>query len=245
MTVTFNLAGVSYAGKVSGGIWRSLNEGIDWLQVYNTSSRINSITCSPLGSIFAAGEAGFGIYRSTDNGSSWQLSGLAGMTTNCIITNSIGHILAGTNGFGVFRSTDDGNTWSPINNGLTNLIVYSLATDMNDCIFSATDNGVFRTCYPTEIKNTNNFINGFFLSQNYPNPFNPTTTIKFDLTKSSVTNLVVYDALGREVAVLVNEELKAGSYQVDWDGSGYPSGVYFYQLASDEFVETKKMLMLK
>ena len=88
-------------------------------------------------------------------------------------------------------------------------------------------------------------LSGFELAQNYPNPFNPTTNIKFDIQKTSPTKLVVYDALGREVATLVNEELKAGSYQTDWDGSNYTSGVYFYTLQSGDYIETRKMLLLK
>ena len=85
----------------------------------------------------------------------------------------------------------------------------------------------------------------YSLFQNYPNPFNPTTNIKFDIQKTSPTKLLIYDALGREVATLVNEELKAGSYQVDWDGSNYTSGVYFYRIQAGDYLETKKMLMLK
>ena len=83
------------------------------------------------------------------------------------------------------------------------------------------------------------------LYQNYPNPFNPATNIKFDIHKTSATNLIIYDALGREVATLVNEELKAGSYQTYWDGSNYTSGVYFYTLQAGDYIETKKMLLLK
>ena len=83
------------------------------------------------------------------------------------------------------------------------------------------------------------------LFQNYPNPFNPTTSIKFDLQKISPAKLIIYDALGREVATLVNEKLRAGSYEVDWNGSGYPSGVYYYKLESNEFIFVRKMVMIK
>jgi len=83
------------------------------------------------------------------------------------------------------------------------------------------------------------------LSQNYPNPFNPVTKIKFEIPKSSFVNLAVYDILGREVAKLVNEKLNAGTYLVDWNASQYPSGVYFYRLQSGDFVDVKKMLMIK
>jgi hypothetical protein len=87
--------------------------------------------------------------------------------------------------------------------------------------------------------------NQFSLSQNYPNPFNPTTVISFQLAVNSFASLKVYDVLGREVATLVNEELKPGTYEVDWDGSNFPSGIYFYSLVADGFVETKKMVLIK
>ena len=85
----------------------------------------------------------------------------------------------------------------------------------------------------------------FKLYQNYPNPFNPTTYIKFDIQKTSATKLIIYDALGREVATLVNEKLSAGSYETSWDGSNYPSGVYFYTLQAGDYIETRKMLLIK
>ena len=85
----------------------------------------------------------------------------------------------------------------------------------------------------------------FALYQNYPNPFNPTTNIKFDLIKSSHVKLIVYDILGKEVATLVNERLGIGSYEVDWYASDYASGVYFYKLVSNDFVDVKKMLLVK
>lgn len=85
----------------------------------------------------------------------------------------------------------------------------------------------------------------FSLSQNYPNPFNPTTKIKFDVPKPSFTKLIIYDMLGREVTTLVNEELKPGTYETDWDASYYSSGVYFYKIISGDFVETKKMVLMR
>ena len=85
----------------------------------------------------------------------------------------------------------------------------------------------------------------FYLHQNYPNPFNPVTTIKFDIRNSAFTKLSVFDILGREIQTLVNEELKTGSYSLVFDGSEYNSGVYFYRLASKDFTETKRMLMVK
>lgn len=85
----------------------------------------------------------------------------------------------------------------------------------------------------------------FSVSQNYPNPFNPSTKIRFEIPKSSFTTLLVYDALGRKSASIVNEELKPGTYEVQWDASSYPSGVYFYKLITPGYTETKKMLLVK
>ena len=83
------------------------------------------------------------------------------------------------------------------------------------------------------------------LEQNYPNPFNPSTTLKYEIPKESYITLKVYDILGREVATLVNKEQKAGYYEVDWNAVSNSSGVYFYRIQAGEFVETKKMVLLR
>jgi hypothetical protein len=83
------------------------------------------------------------------------------------------------------------------------------------------------------------------LEQNYPNPFNPVTKINFDLPKSGFVTLKVYDMLGQEVATLVNGTKNSGSYIVDFDGSSFSSGMYFYKLESNGFTATKKMMLIK
>lgn len=85
----------------------------------------------------------------------------------------------------------------------------------------------------------------FSLSQNYPNPFNPNTTISFNIQVPSFTSLKIYDAVGRETATLVNENLSAGSYEVKFDASQVPSGIYFYTLQTAHYSETKKMILIK
>ena len=85
----------------------------------------------------------------------------------------------------------------------------------------------------------------FSLYQNYPNPFNPSATIEFDLPKMSNVTLKVFDILGEEVATLVSERLSAGSYSYEWDASKYASGVYLYRLQTDDYVETRKMVLLR
>jgi hypothetical protein len=83
------------------------------------------------------------------------------------------------------------------------------------------------------------------LEQNYPNPFNPSTTISYQLPEAGNVSLKVFDVLGREVATLVDEYRNAGSYEIEFVASALPSGVYFYQLKAGDFVETKKMLLIK
>ncbi|MEO8514036.1 MAG: M14 family zinc carboxypeptidase [Ignavibacteria bacterium] len=99
----------------------------------------------------------------------------------------------------------------------------------------------------TGIAGNNEIPDEFSLYQNYPNPFNPSTKIRFDINGASVaqTFLSVYDILGREVAVLVNEQLQPGTYEVNFDGSSYPSGVYFYKITAGSFSAVNKMVLLK
>ncbi len=110
------------------------------------------------------------------------------------------------------------------------------------------------TLSPVE-KKTESIPSTYNLFQNYPNPFNPTTKIKFAIPVSSLSSdsrgaegevkLVVFDLLGRKVATLVNEQLKPGTYEVEWNASGFASGIYYYKLHTDEFVQTRKMILIK
>jgi hypothetical protein len=90
-----------------------------------------------------------------------------------------------------------------------------------------------------------NVVNDYKLEQNYPNPFNPVTKISFAIPKTGFVTLKVYDVLGREVASLVNTNKLAGSYIVDFDASNLSSGIYFYKLEVNGFVDTKKMMVIK
>ena len=86
---------------------------------------------------------------------------------------------------------------------------------------------------------------GFTLEQNYPNPFNPTTTIRFSVASAGHVSLNVTDVLGRQVAALVNESLTPGTYSVQWNASAAPSGIYFYAVRAGNYVETRRMILVK
>jgi hypothetical protein len=83
------------------------------------------------------------------------------------------------------------------------------------------------------------------LGQNYPNPFNPSTTIQFTIVNRQLTIVKVFDVLGREVATLVNEVKEPGTYTVQFSGSGLASGLYFYRLSAGQYVECRKMVVMK
>ena len=107
-------------------------------------------------------------------------------------------------------------------------------------------NKYFYIATGTSIDNDNNKIIGdYYLEQNYPNPFNPITQITFALPKASIVELKVFDILGQEISTLIKEEKSTGIYKINFNGSNLPSGVYFYRLQAGDFVETKKMILLK
>jgi hypothetical protein len=115
-------------------------------------------------------------------------------------------------------------------------LIYSLQSYQSSC--GGSGQGVV-------IENESSGDFTFTLLQNYPNPFNPATTINYKLPITSYVTLKVFDLLGREVATLVNEEMQIGEHSVQWNASGMPGGVYFYRLATNGFLETKKMILLR
>jgi hypothetical protein len=102
--------------------------------------------------------------------------------------------------------------------------------------------------WTTGVETNNNAASEYKLINNYPNPFNPSTTIKFTIASAlggGFTILKVYDILGNEVATLVDKELPAGNYEMEFDAGNLSSGIYFYQLKVGSFIQTKKMVLLR
>jgi hypothetical protein len=91
----------------------------------------------------------------------------------------------------------------------------------------------------------NSLNKSFDLFQTYPNPFNSTSVIKYSIPKSSQVSLKIFNTLGQEIETLVNEEKTAGNYEVEFYAANLPSGVYFYSLQAGDFVQTRKMILLK
>ena len=97
----------------------------------------------------------------------------------------------------------------------------------------------------TDIETNNLLPTEFELKQNYPNPFNPTTKIEFAVPKAAQTKVVIYDLLGREITTLLDKVVKAGYHNINFNAANLPSGVYLYRIKADNFVDTKKMILLK
>jgi len=95
------------------------------------------------------------------------------------------------------------------------------------------------------VTNSKSTPSDFYISQNYPNPFNPTTIINYSVPTRTFVSLKVFDILGREIKTLVNEEISAGNYSVNFNGAYLSSGVYFYTISAGDFKQVKKLILLK
>jgi hypothetical protein len=115
---------------------------------------------------------------------------------------------------------------------------------MYDGVIYVLANGIYYFL-PTDVKKEPEIPKKFALYQNYPNPFNPSTTVSYDLPVRSRVKLSIYNILGQEVATLVDKEQEPGRYNVKFDASGLPSGIYFYRLEAGRFIEQKKMILIK
>ena len=99
--------------------------------------------------------------------------------------------------------------------------------------------------FTTDIKSNSDAPLQYSLEQNYPNPFNPTTHMNFSISNSGNVSLIIYNILGKKISTLVNSFLKAGTYSIEFDASKLPSGIYFYELRANSFMEVKKMILEK
>ena len=115
-------------------------------------------------------------------------------------------------------------------------------TSLLGCII---EGDTFGNITNVEQHNKSNIITDYQLKQNYPNPFNPVSKIKFSIPRSEVVQINVYDVLGKEIKTLLNEYKQAGTYEIEFDATSLPSGVYFYRMISGGYAETKKMLLLR
>jgi photosystem II stability/assembly factor-like uncharacterized protein len=254
LTVNYAFAvGAVYNDRVSNSaISKTTNGGVNW---------ILGAIIPPLGSAtlygVAFGNANTGIavgdlsnvWRSTDSGTSWRQCRdiLYGFFTD-VSSPDANHYTAVGGGGTIIRTTNAGVNWVYQTSGTYRHLdgVYFIdslngyAVGDSGTILHTTNGGV-----ASVVKLSNNVPLEFKLYQNYPNPFNPATKIRFDIPKTEKVNLIVYDILGRKIATLIDEELKAGTYKVNFDATNHSSGVYFYTLQTESYRETKTMIFIK
>jgi len=276
------IAGTSNDVDDSAYVYRSTDYGASWNMVYQSVGSFPEIPCITYNpyypdKLYFASFFGnpHGLYVSTNDGLNWTQSypdenvwgiGIAADDPNVMIWGYGG-------GFTAFYTLNGGLNWNQTTIPGTNnqsIICFNRKT-----IFSQQNHAIYQLSIaynnPIGIQPVSTAVpKQFSLDQNYPNPFNPATKIRFNvarplnlpLTGGDVTaiagtvgvKLIIYDMLGRMVATLVNEHLGPGTYEVSWDASNYPSGVYFYRLQvnpsarseiSDGFTESKKMVLVK
>ena len=240
---------VIFAGTQSKGVFRSSDNGTTWTAANNGLTNPNITTLQVDGTNIFAGTTN-SIFRSTDKGITWTALN-SGLQINAVISFAVygADLFAGTYNNGIFLSTDNGTSWSSVDSGFSNLPVQSLSVSGSYLFAGIIGGGVWMrplTEMITGVNDTkNNLPLNISLYQNYPNPFNPTTTINYEIPKSGLVTIKVFDELGREVATLVNEEKPVGRYSVNFNGSNLTSGVYYYRLQAGNFTQTKKLILLK
>lgn len=244
---------------IGGGseILKTTNSGLNWISQFTTSNYFNlyDVNFIDANTGWAVGYR-FCIYKTTNGGQDWNLQNSVananGLYSVNFVNSSTGWAVGdyyGSASANSFYTTNGGTDWiSSIlpTGGRMFRIVFNNSTtgwisSQYGRVFKTTNNGGLTTIN----ESGNNLPVKYGLDQNYPNPFNPTTNLQFSINKVQYVTLKVYDILGREIRTLVNESLKSGTYEVSFDGSQIPSGIYFYKLESENFSETKKMILIK
>ncbi len=249
---TFGTADIWF-GTNSARVYRSTDGGATW-----SSSPVpftNSLSVNFSSALYGlAGSDSGGVARTIDGGVTWTPISLGGTGFVSGFSGTGADFFAAQGG-SVYRSSDRGATWTTSFTGSigslthldfiasgSNLFGWTVSSGGSIAGFSGTVSGVDA--------GTNSVPSEFVLWQNYPNPFNPQTKIEFEIPKVSHITLKIYNSLGEEVVTLVDNVVNAGTHAIEWNGrnrfnSTVASGVYFYRLVGDNFVETKKMLLIK
>jgi len=231
----------------------STDEGDSWTAYQNNGliSSPNFYEFIPIGDRVVAWAGDFNdskMYYTDDMGANWVNSEDAEVIGQVEQFLHIQESLIAASKFGFYISHDDGETWNQFYDGYgqrnaTSILSsgkYLLAATRNDAAWYRPQVQVtsFR-----EVKNSS--PENFELSQNYPNPFNPSTKISFTINSSNHVKLTIYSITGEKIITLLDREINAGNYEVDFNAQNLTSGVYFYKIQAGNFVSVKKMILMK
>ncbi|MEO8447764.1 MAG: YCF48-related protein [bacterium] len=255
--VNFTNANTGFAGggyiDVAGVIWNTTDGGQSWSAEAYSAEPIYDIFIKDQNSIIAAGgdfEYGPQTCKSSDAGQSWtyELLKLFGQTYSLDFrTPAEGWMALGYSRTWAV-SNDSGQSWISIpTNDTSDYYTISFPDSLHGYAFGS--GGSILKYDPTisEVQiSVSNLPEEYFLKQNYPNPFNPVSNLEFGISESGFVSLKVFDVLGNMVATLVNERKSPGSYEVEFNGRGFASGIYFCTLSiNGKIFETKRMVLLK
>lgn len=254
-----NYGGWRYMGTHERGVSRLRVEldGITSASAYLSewtglpSDTITSIHILMDGTQWFGTNLGAAYHDTTTSKPSWtwhsyfQKHGLADNRINVITEDHQGTVWFGTPQ-GV--SSFNGEIWQTFTtgDGLVSNNVLDIGVDLDGSLWFATDHGLSHyTGNNTIVKSGDNPVSSFRLCQNYPNPFNPKTTIQYTVPSPCNVQLKILDILGREIDTIVNKRQQSGNYQIIYDGTHLSSGLYLYQIRAGNFVDTKKLMMIK
>lgn len=240
--------GVIFGGCASGKIIKSTNNGLNWTN-YQTPSSFSFYSIYFLNDVtgFAADNTGK-VFKSSNSGVNWSQISVHSGTKFTITRNGIDLFMCGVQGK-ILKSTNYGVNWITQTTG-TSIDFYAMQFLNQNVGFAVGEGGaIYRTSNggePIGINNVSSVVpENYSLLQNYPNPFNPNTNIQFSIPNSGFVSLTVYDVLGKEVSVLVSEQLASGTYRADFEGNNLNSGIYFYTIRAGSYSETKRMILIK
>jgi len=246
------IVGGSYTNYI---ILKTTNSGNNWIiQGQSSPIRLFSVDFINVNTGYTSGDGGV-ILKTTNGGNNWKqlISGYTDVNLISIkaLSDNVVYAVGGSlyNSI-IIKSTDGGDKWIP-QESYTNNALYDIEFTNDSTAYIVGKYGTIlkTTNGGTIIVNTSRVCNyipsSFKLFQNYPNPFNPTTTIRYDIKTKGDVELKVFDLLGRDIATLVNENQTPGTYEVVFDATSLPSGVYLYKLITGDFVETRKMVVIK
>ncbi len=240
-------------GIVCGDVvLRTTNGGFEWTNVLYTSSGSYIHFVDQNTGYLKHGNINPIMLRTTNAGLNWS-STLPAMVSGAFYSFYFSTVQTGwLCGRGMIKQTTNGcQTWQLQPNPLPLAFLYSVCFVNNNEGWVVGASGVIMHTRTSGIGITQistNIPSGYLLGQNYPNPFNPVTKIRFQIPVGNGRDrsiMKIYDVIGREISTLVNEILSPGTYEVNWDASNYPSGAYFYRLSTGNFIQTKKMVVLK
>lgn len=234
-------------GTSNTRVYKMSNSGI-WSQP--TPGQANSLAIAFVDTVLGFVGGSTGLLHTSNGGNIWSdLPGIpgTGSVNGIVFGNMVGELFI-SRGTTIYQTTSFGVNWITSNTatGTYTHMLMARAQDNHNIWAVRNNGGISKYTYPIGIKPISGEVpESYALYQNYPNPFNPVTKIRFDLPKSAFTELKIYDNLGREISAIISGRLTTGKYEVSWDASNQPSGVYYYKLTSGDFSVTKKMILLK